>query len=92
MNKLVDYIRATELAMGDGLKMVNPATQLAKEKLARSLTSKCDINKGEILTEEMLCLKSPGTGIKWVDKSILLGKKALSDIEADVTLKSEDFE
>ena len=92
LNKLVDYIRATELAMGDGLKMVNPATQLAKEKLARSLTSKCDIKKGEILTEEMLCLKSPGTGIKWVDKGILLGKKALSDIEADVTLKSEDFE
>lgn len=92
LRKLVDYIRATELAMGDGIKNVNPSTQAAKEKLARSITSNVKISKGEVLTEDMLCLKSPGTGLKWVEKDQLLGKIALTDIEADVTLKIEDFE
>lgn len=90
--KLVDYIRATELAIGDGLKVVNPVTEAAKIKLARSVTSKVKINKGEVLTENMLCLKSPGNGIKWVHRDTVLGKKALFDIAPDVTLKEEDFE
>jgi sialic acid synthase len=88
----VDYIRAIELSMGDGIKEVNPATQAAKVKLARSLTSSRPIKRGEILSEDMLCLKSPGDGIKWVDKETLLGKTALYDIESDVTLILEDFD
>lgn len=89
--KLVEYIRACELAVGDGVKVVNPATEAAKVKLARSVTSSRNIKKGEMLNEEMICLKSPGDGIKWVNREVLLGKKALKNIEADVTLRVEDF-
>jgi len=92
LKKLVEYIRAVELAMGDGIKDVNPSTKAAKEKLARSITSKVNIKKGDILTEEMLCLKSPGTGLKWREKGLIIGKKCLHDIDQDVTLKIEDFE
>ena len=92
LNKLVEYIRAIELAMGNGMKEVNPATKSAKEKLARSVTSKRVIKKGEVLTDNMLCLKSPGTGIKWNDREIIINKKSLMDIPADVTLKISDFE
>ncbi len=91
LSKLVEYIRATEMVMGDGVKVVNPVTAAAKTKLARSLTSAVNIKKGDVLTEKMICLKSPGDGIKWVNKDIILGKKALIDIDADVTLKEEDF-
>lgn len=90
--KLVEYIRACEAAIGDGVKMVNPVTASAKTKLARSVTSKVDIKKGDVLTEEMICLKSPGDGIKWRNKENILGKKATQNIDADVTLKIEDFE
>lgn len=90
--KLVDYIRATEIATGDGVKDVNPATQAAKEKLARSVTSKVDIKKGTVLADEHLCLKSPGTGIKWNDRELIVGKKAVTDIASDVTLRIADFE
>ena len=89
--KLVDYIRATERAMGDGVKVVNPVTKAAKIKLARSVTSVVAIKKGAVLTEEMICLKSPGDGIKWVERDIILGKRAMIDIEADGTLREEDF-
>jgi len=92
LHKLVDYIRAIELAMGSDLKEINPATKAAKEKLARSVTSKRDIKKGEVLTDDMLCLKSPGIGIKWNDREIILNKKALVDIPADVTLSISNFE
>ncbi|MCB0653613.1 MAG: N-acetylneuraminate synthase family protein [Saprospiraceae bacterium] len=90
--KLVDYIRACEIALGDGVKAVNPATIAAKHKLARSLTSRTEIKAGTILTAEMICLKSPGTGIGWRDRGLIVGKKALRNINADVTLNAADFE
>ncbi len=92
LSKLVEYIRACEIAIGDGIKEVNPATAAAKIKLARSVTSKVDIKKGTPLTDELICLKSPGNGIKWNSRDIILGKKAIIDITADVTLNSDDFE
>lgn len=91
LKKLVDYIRGIEIATGDGEKIVNPVTKAAKEKLARSITSKQFIPANTILTEEMLCLKSPGTGLKWKQKSEIVGRKALHDIQPDVTLTYEDF-
>jgi sialic acid synthase len=91
LKKLVEYIRATEIAKGDGEKVVNPATKAAKEKLARSITSKIFIAKGTVITEDMLTLKSPGTGLKWVERFDLLGKVALNDIEPDVTLSASNF-
>jgi len=92
LKKLVEYIRATEKSMGDGVKTINPATKAAKEKLARSLTSKVSIAKGTVLEEDMLTLKSPGTGLKWVEKDRLLGKRAVKDIDCDVTLILDYFE
>lgn len=91
LRKLIDYIQALQLARGDGEKNVNPATKSAKEKLARSLTSAQPIAKGTCLTEEMLCLKSPGTGLKWRERDQLIGKIAVKDIAADVTLSLVDF-
>lgn len=91
LRKLIEYIRAIEIAAGDGDKIVNPATIKAKEKLARSITSKQFISAGTVLTEDMLCLKSPGTGLKWKSRNVIVGKKALKDIDADVTLRVENF-
>ena len=88
---MIKYIREAERAIGDGVKEVDPATLAAKEKLARSVTSKAPIAKGTTLTEEMLCLKSPGTGLKWKDRIQLLGKVSKQDIGADVTLTTEMF-
>ena len=90
--KLIQYVKTIQLAMGDGIKEINPATKKAKEKLSRSLTSSSKIKKGELLTEDKICLKSPGTGIKWSDKDIILNKVAKTDINPDVTLGLDDFE
>ncbi len=90
--QMIKCIRDARKTIGDGIKTIDPVTQAAKEKLARSLVSKIPIKKGTVLTEDMLVLKSPGTGLKWKEKDMILGKKAIVDIEADVTLQKNFFE
>ncbi|MFZ5969963.1 MAG: N-acetylneuraminate synthase family protein [Bacteroidota bacterium] len=90
LKKLIEYIRAIEIAKGDGIKSINPATQAAKEKLARSLTTRVPIQKGTVITEDMLCLKSPGTGLKWKERNRIVGKKAGRDLPGDVTIFEQD--
>ncbi len=92
LTKMVQFIRDARKTLGDGVKAVDPATAAAKAKLARSLTSKVDIAPGTVLTEDMLTLKSPGTGLKWKEKDKILGKKAKVFIEADTTLSEDMFE
>jgi sialic acid synthase SpsE/spore coat polysaccharide biosynthesis protein SpsF (cytidylyltransferase family) len=89
--KMIRFIRDARKTLGDGIKTVDPVIQPAKEKLARSLVSKIPIKKGTVLTDEMLVLKSPGTGLKWKDKHLIIGKKAIEDIPQDVTLQIEMF-
>jgi len=92
LRRLISYIRTCEMANGDGVKTINPVTDTAKVKLARSITSKVNIDKGTKLTEHMLTLKSPGDGLKWKEKDLILGKIANKNIAADVTLRSEYFQ
>lgn len=93
LKKLIDYINAISKAMGDGEKSkIHESINMAKTKLGRSLVSKIHIKKGTILTEQMLCLKSPGDGILWRDRDNLLGRKAIMDIEENITLKDNYFE
>jgi len=92
LKKLIGYIRAIELAQGDGRIEFNPDVASAKIKLARSITSKLNILKGQILTEDMICLKSPGDGLLWRDRHQILNKKSKVNIDSGVTLKLSDFE
>jgi sialic acid synthase SpsE len=92
LRKLVEYIRAIELAKGDGIIKIKPAVFSAKDKLMRSLTNKIKINKGDILKEDMLELRSPGTGLKWIEKNKIINKKSLLEILPNTTLKAEYFE
>lgn len=91
LRSLVKYIREAALAMGDGRKEFDAVAKSAKEKLERSLTSRSDIVRGTILTEDMLVLKSPGTGLPWRERSRIVGKRAQRDISADSTLREVDF-
>ena len=49
LKKLIQYVKTIQLAMGDGIKEINPATKEAKEKLSRSLTSSSKIKKRRII-------------------------------------------
>lgn len=92
LRTLVKYIREAAIAMGDGRKEFDPVAESAREKLERSLTSKNEIPAGTIIREEMLVLKSPGTGLRWRDRRNVVGKRAVRDIKANMILSAGDVE
>ena len=57
----------------------------------RSITTSCDIEQGEVFTEQNLCMRRPGDGLsgsRWDD---VIGKQAKHDIKANVQLTMEDI-
>ena len=92
LRRVVKYIREVELAMGSGEIEVPCVVEASIAKLSRSLVSRCAIPVGTALTEEMLILKSPGTGLSWHQRDQIVGKVAKDDIPADVTLNESQFE
>jgi len=92
LRRVVRDIRNAEAALrpcGDEASR-EAALADARARLGRSLVSARAIRKGETLTESMLCLKSPGTGLSWHERSQLIGRIARRDIPADVTLQPSD--
>jgi len=92
LRRVVRDIRNMEIALGGGGKPLPLSVTAAKAKLCRSLVSRCPIPAGSVLTEDMLCLKSPGTGLAWRERDKILGKRARRDLPADQLLAAEDFQ
>jgi len=85
--KLVRNIR-------DGEKMRRPlsgreaqdacsALTAAHAKLGRSLVATKDVAKGQVVTEDMVTLKSPGTGVSYHDRSQIIGQPSPVAVAAD---------
>lgn len=83
INRMVRDIRALEMSFGKEEIFIDPSVEAARVKLERSIASRRLIRKGETITEADIHMLSPGDGIKWADRALLIGKKALADIPAD---------
>lgn len=81
--RMVRDIRLIERSMG--VKEIHVANGVAeaREKLERSIASKVQIQKGTVITEDMLHMLSPGDGWKWADRDHVVGKTADQDIAQD---------
>jgi len=78
-------------ALGDGVKKPNQS-ELEVAKVARKgIKTSRDIKKGEKLTEEMIVIKRPETGIKPKHFKYIIGKIAKSDIKKDQAINFEDL-
>lgn len=80
---MVKSIRNIEVAMGDGNKQPKPVEIGNKAVARKSITAKRAIKKGEILTEECITTKRPGTGISPMQWYEVLGTVAIRDFEED---------
>ena len=81
---MVERIRDIESAFGDGLK--NGPHEEEKElflKARRSVIAKNKIQKGQVITQDDIIIKRPGIGIHPSQLKLLVGRKALIDIEDD---------
>jgi N,N'-diacetyllegionaminate synthase len=88
---LVRGIRAVESALGHGRK--EPAASEAGTARAarRSLVAACDIAAGTVLTEEMIAIKRPGTGLPPAMRPHVVGRRARVPIAKDSVLNLEMF-
>ncbi len=90
--KLVRDIRSYEKALGSGEKRCLESEKPIRQKLAKSLVARTKIEKGMVLSDEMLTEKSPGTGIAPYRLEEVIGKKVKIDIQPDTTLSEEMLE
>jgi len=81
--QMIVSIRNIETAIGNGEKILT-LSEMANRNIARkSIVAKKDISKGEVFTEDNICVKRPGTGIspmKWFE---VMGKIADKDFIKD---------
>lgn len=83
---MVEGIRQVEEAIGEsGDRRLSQGELMNRETLAKSLVINRDLQPGQIITEQMIEVKSPGKGLQPNRKSELIGLKAKR------ALKSGDF-
>jgi len=90
--RMVRDIRNVEIALGRKGKFVPDVVLQTRKKLERSIAAKRDIQPGEIITEDLLCMLSPGTGLPWKERNKILGKKAIRPIRKHTHILPEDVE
>lgn len=79
LKAMVDSIRNIEKAFGDGEKEPQEAEKKNIAIARKSIVAKCDIKKGEILSEENLTVKRPGNGISPMKWDEIIGTVAYKD-------------
>lgn len=89
--KLIHELRISEISVGSGIRENFESESEAVKFARRSLVSKIKINKGTKITEDMLEIKRPGTGIPPKFFSKICGYLAQRDIDEDTTIQWEDI-
>ena len=92
LKQMIEAIRGVAKAMGDGSKMPTEEEKQIRDVVRRSLIARVNIPKGTVITEAMLGIKRPGTGVepKLIDK--VIGTVARRRIEQDEPLTMNKLE
>ena len=83
LKAMVDAIRNIEQALGDGQKHVSASEGKNIAIARKSIVAAKDIKRGELLTEENLTTKRPGSGISPMRWEEVIGTKAIRDFKED---------
>lgn len=83
VNRMVRDIRVAERWLGNEDLYIDKCVSGSKIKLERSIASKRNIVKGEVIKETDLHMLSPGDGYKWDQLSEIVGKTVKKDIPAN---------
>jgi N-acetylneuraminate synthase len=89
--QLVDGVRKVEASLGSE-KAVHSREQQIRTWAFRSIVSTSAINAGQIITENLIWSKRPGTGIPSHRMDEVIGKKAIRDIEENTLVSWADLE
>ncbi len=90
-SELIFSIRNTEMALGDGVKRCMPSEENTKMVARKSIVANANLNEGQVITEDMIVIKRPGTGIEPKYYNRIIGKKLVKDIKMDETIAWDDL-
>ncbi|MBD5218704.1 MAG: N-acetylneuraminate synthase [Bacteroidales bacterium] len=83
LKELVDAVRRAETALGDGCKQAAEAERPNIAIARKSIVAAQPISAGEMLTEENITVKRPGSGISPMLWDSVIGTRAVRDFEYD---------
>ena len=83
LTAMVRAIRNIELALGDGLKHFSKSESENIKIARKSIVAKCDIKKGEIFSEQNICVKRPGDGLNPMRWDEVIGQISQKDYKQD---------
>jgi len=92
LTQMVTSIKNTFYALGTQEKIVSEEEIAQSKKMRRSLVASKKMKVGDILTEDCLEAKRPGTGICVSEWDTYLNKKIIKPILKDSLLTKEHFE
>ena len=90
--KLVEELRISEISKGSTIRNNFHSETEAVKYARRSIVSKNFISKGTKITEDLLDVKRPGTGISPIHFYKIIGSNTLRDIEEDTPLQWDDID
>jgi len=99
---MVDNIREIEASLGNSkTRSITQGEMINRETLGKSVITIADVKEGDVITESVLCIKSPGKGLPAYYKKDLIGSIAKRDINKNdffylsdikhVTIKPRDY-
>lgn len=86
LRHMIEAIRDTEKAMGNGIKRPTKAEEAIRKLVRRSLVARVNIPQDTVITEEMLAIKRPANGLepKYIEE--VIGKKTKRNLEKDTPI------
>lgn len=89
--EMVRSIRRVEVLLGCGLKQPSAAELAVAKIVRRSVVAQCAIPAGTVITESMIVLRRPGTGIPPARFHEVPGKTAREDIAEGSIIRWEEL-
>ncbi|MGK7956313.1 MAG: N-acetylneuraminate synthase family protein [Crocosphaera sp.] len=90
---MVEGVRQVEEALGtDSERRLSQGELMNRETLAKSLIINCNLEPGQVITEAMIDIKSPGKGLQPNRKKELIGQTAKRPLKAGDFFFPSDLE
>ena len=83
LKAMVDAIRNTEKAIGNGIKAPTRSERENMDVARKSIVAARDIKAGDVFTKDNLTTKRPGTGISPMRWNDVIGQRAVRDFSED---------
>jgi len=91
MRMIISACHRVYEAMGSENRILSSQEKDQIKNMRRSVVTKTDLKRGDIITENNIEFKRPGTGIPPSDHQLTLGKKVNKVIEAGTVLNIDDL-